>query len=486
MAQLLLGVDVGSTAAKAAVYDLEGRELGRASRTIGRDQPAAGQMERSLDDMWTVCCEVMQEVIAAVGRPKDIAAVGVTGAGDGLHILREDGTPARPAVLALDKRAQSIVQTWRATHVGMTALRLTGELPFAGSPAALLRWLREHEPGTYRETRWLLFAKDWITFKLTDVMGTDITDISSGLSSLRPGGDPGEILALYDLADISRVFPEVRPSEAIVGVVTEQAARQTGLLRGTPTVAGLHDIDANSLGSGCASPGQLCVVMGTFGSNLLTTNQPYVDSRWMTRTHFKRDAWMILRTSGASMACLRWFLDATAHEGDYEWRTVLDAGTTETLPIFLPYVFESDADQTAAGGSFIGLKSHHCYSDLIRAVIEGVVINQSLDVDMLRAAVPVSEIRITGGGANSAMVCQLFADLLATPVDIPKAAESGTLGAALCAGVGIGAIGDWDHAAAAVSLKGRVQPSPDGIARAKVRAERFVHARSALCDLTTR
>src|SRR5215207_5669165 len=162
MAEALLAVDGGLTVTKAVVFASDGRELGAGEVRVPQDTPRPRWVERDMDALWDACACAIQDALDRAGvAAADIAAVATTGHGDGIYLVDADGRSVRPAILSLDSRAHGIVEQWRVEGVLDEALRLTGQHPFAASPAPLLAWLKAHEPEVWTRCRWVLTCKDW-------------------------------------------------------------------------------------------------------------------------------------------------------------------------------------------------------------------------------------------------------------------------------------------------------------------------------------
>jgi L-xylulokinase len=449
----LLGVDSGLTVVKATVFDPSGAVVGAGSALAQYRSPRPRWVERDPEQQWRDCVTAIWaacEAAAANGvAAEQIGAVGLTGHGDGLLLLDGDGEAITPSFPSLDTRAHAVVEEWRRNGVAETVLKLSGEAPFPQHAPAMLTWLRRQQPAVARRARRLLFPKDWVKLRLTGVLCTDPTEASAGFTGVHTRRYSPEVLAAYGLADCFELLPPVRPSTEVVGEVTRSAAAVTGLAPGTPVVSGIHDVDASALGAGGIRPGQLVLVAGTYSVNELLATEPHVDPRWLCRDWAEPGLWMHMSTSAASATNLEWFARQLCPEesavadrrgiSPYEAlaREAASAADAPGEVLYLPFLFGSPHGELASA-AFLGVRGWHTRAHLLRALIEGVVFNHRTHVDPLRAAMPVSEVRLTGGATRSDWWSQTFADVLELPVRVPAAEETGTLGAALCAGVGAG------------------------------------------------
>ena len=208
--RFLLGVDAGQTVTKAVLFDALGRAvaLGRVDTHVAAPRP--GWRERDMAATWREAANAIAACLRAAGvSGRDVAAVGLCGHNDGLYAVDASGTPVRPAILATDSRARAYVTRYRREGVADRALPLTGQSPFAGSPAAVCAWLRDHEPQSLNTARWLLFAKDWLRLCLTGEAATDLTEASASFTDVSSQDYSTDALALYGLSDIAEKLPPI-------------------------------------------------------------------------------------------------------------------------------------------------------------------------------------------------------------------------------------------------------------------------------------
>jgi len=436
---LLIGIDCGLTVTKAVVFDDRGRVLAVARRPSQQLKPQARHVERDMDQLWAACAGALSEALAASGHPaSEVAAVAATAHGDGVYLLDSAGRPNGPGILSLDSRAVEVVEAWEADGTSNAALALTGQTPHPSAPSALLAWIARHQPERLARTAHVLACKDWLTFCLTGHIGTDRTEASTSFTEVKSGRYHPDILPIFGL---SLSLPQVAPCQAVVGHVTPMAARLTGLLPGTPVVAGLHDVTASALGIGGHAPGVVAVVAGTYSINETVTGTPVTDRRWFTRNGIREGEWHPMAISPASAANYDWFLDHfTARGPDIHTQLAPEIAAAMARPsgaFFHPYLYGSPHRGRASAG-FFGLHGWHDRGDLLRAVLEGIAFNHRLHVDALREAFPARDIRLTGGISRNPTFAQLFADALGLPVTVTETEEPAAWGAALCAGAGAG------------------------------------------------
>lgn len=469
MDELFLGIDAGQTVTKAVLFDLDGRQRAVGSAKVALDRPSPRWVERDMTAVWHATVRAIRRCLVEAGiRGGDVVAVGLAGHADGVYAVDDELRPVRPAITAMDTRAHETVAGWQAGEVAAQALELTGQVPFAGSPAALLAWLRQHEPETLTRARWLLFCKDWLKVQLTGEVSTDPTEASASFTDVRTQDYSVAALDLFGLADLRVKLPPILPSERIAGRVTEEAGATTGLAPGTPVVAGAHDVDATAIGMGATEPGTLSLVAGTFSINQIVSDHVCVDPRWQARNFVHPGRWMNMATSPASATNLEWFLDSlgvpgTPGEDPYvaATREVSERLSGRSEILYHPFLYGSPHGGHASA-AFIGVRGWHDRGDLLRAMFEGVVLNHRVHIDALRDRFDLAPaVRLGGGAARSDVWAQMFADALHTTVEITDADEAGARGAALLAALGIGALDTLKHAASLAHVDREHIPDPD-------------------------
>ncbi|RWH33499.1 MAG: carbohydrate kinase, partial [Mesorhizobium sp.] len=306
----LLGIDSGLTVTKAVVFDEAGAPLAVARRRLPQFISEPRHVERDMDELWHAAAEAIAEAVSGCGRPpSDIAAVAATAHGDGLYTLDRDRRPLGYGILSLDSRAGDVAAQWQTDGTAGKALSRTGQTPHASAPSSLLAWIRDHEPERFARIGHVLACKDWLRFCLTDSLGTDLTEASTSFTAVDSQAYAPDILPIFGLEALADALPPAARPDEIVGAITVQAARYTGLLAGTPVVAGLHDVTASALGIGGYGEGVVAIVAGTYSINETVSAAPRIDARWFCRNGLKPGEWNNMSISPASAANYDWFLD---------------------------------------------------------------------------------------------------------------------------------------------------------------------------------
>lgn len=476
-ANLLLGIDTGTSVVKVALFDRSGQELASANRRTTLTAPHLGWTETGMDVTWQAAVGALRDLLAHTGiESARIAAVGVTGNMIGAWLIDADGQPVRDAILWSDGRTRQLLDRLRAEHPGFDSriFQHSGSVIEHGATLPVLRWLADHEPEALRRAVAVLHSKDWIRFKLTGAIGTDISEVPGTPADARTREYSDEVLRLFGLETYRRLLPPITPSEAVVGAVTPEAAALTGLAAGTPVVAGAGDVPAVVLGVGAVEPGMACSILGTHSINGIILDHPSFEPADVGLLFtIPTQRWMRALTNVAGTTNLDWYiaqfcaLEQAQSDSAADLFARLEAIVRLTPPgahgvLYQPYLsavgIMAPYFEPAARAQFFGLTREHTHADLLRAVYEGVALAIRDCYTTMGAA--MHEVRLSGGGARSRVWGQIIADATGTPVVIPKGTEFGTRGAALLAGVGIGWYDSIVAAAAAAVQVDRVY-TPD-------------------------
>ena len=474
METYILGIDSGSTATKAVIFDTTGRTVAVGSRHVEQRQPRPRHVERDMDETWAAASGAIRDALETSKiSASAIAAVGVTGHGDGLYLVDHAGGPLGAAILSLDSRATGVRDQWREAGLLEQALELTGQQPYPYAAVSLLKWVQLNEPERYERIGHVLFCKDWLRFCMTGILATDPTEASSSFTDVRTQRYGNDVLNLYGLVSIGPALPGIVPSTAFAGNVTARAAAQTGLMEGTPVACGMHDVTSSALGMGITEPGTLSITAGTFSINEILSSHPQLDSRWACRSGMRSGQWMNMSISPASSSSVDWFLrEFFAHEAQQATRRgcalfgliadeLQTAFAEPSSVLFHPFLFGSPFELPASA-SFFGVRSWHRRAHLARAVLEGMVFNHRYHVEALTSTFAAQRAGLTGGGSSTPMLAQLFADILGIQINIPESQEASALGAALCAGVSVGMFASLEEAAArSCRIQRTHQPDPE-------------------------
>lgn len=463
MTRLLLGVDVGTTGVRAALFDERGTPVADASAPGAPDTSRPDRAEDDADAWWRATCALTKQLATRV--PLDcVEAVGVSGQAPTAVLVDADGAPLRPAILWLDVRAKDEARqiAARLGPGGAEAIGGNRAHPYYLGPK--LAWLRAHEPEVLERASLVLQSHAFVAMRLTGAAACDPSAamLCAPLFAWRTGTWSEEAARAVGVR--ASALPPIAKSHDVLGAVTRAAAAATGLREGTPVVAGAADFAASALAAAVLEQGEACLTLGTSGNLTMPRVEARFDARLVNSHHAGCARWLGL---GATLCggALEWFRRTCAPGAS--WDTLEAEATAVPLGaegvVALPYL---QGERTPiwdeqARGAFVGLGLAHGRGHMYRALLEGIALG-------FRACLAVAEetgihldeaIAVEGGGGSRALR-QACADALGVPVVWVRGAGSSVAGAALLAGVGAGVLPDVQAARAwRRDLEGRCAPT---------------------------
>lgn len=442
---VFLGIDVSTTATKAVLVDDAGHTVGVAQRAHASSAPHALWSEQEPEAWWRGVAASIREVLEQT-RTRDVAGIGLTGQMHGLVLLDARGEVLRPAILWNDGRTGAECDAIREA-VGMERLvRITGNDALAGFTAPKMLWVRRHEPDVWARAAHVLLPKDYVRYRLTGALATDRAGASGTLLLDLAARDwSAEVVAALGLDPA--LLPPTHEGTEPTGAVSDAGAAATGLRAGTPVFAGGGDQAAAAVGTGAVSPGVVSVSLGTSGVVFAPTDAPRVEpeGRLHAFCHAFPGAWHLMGVVLSAGGSLGWLRETVAPGVPFPdlLGPAADIAPGADGLLFLPYLAgeRTPHPDPLARGAFVGLTLRHGRAHLVRAVLEGVAFALRDSFELIRATGAPTDggVRVTGGGARSALWCQILADVLGEPVATVEAPEGAAFGAALLAAVGVGA-----------------------------------------------
>jgi xylulokinase len=465
--EVVVGLDVGTSAVKAVALGLDGRVLAGHEVAYPLAVPRPGWAEQDPEDWW----RATEEALAAVTASAEVLGVGLSGQMHGLVALDRADRVIRPAILWNDQRTAAECEEI-ATRVGERELiALTGNRALTGFTAPKLLWMRRHEPEAYARISRVMLPKDYVRLRLCGEHATDVAD-ASGTLLLDVAGRSwsAELLEALELERgwLPRLLECPQPSGT------------TG--DGVTLAAGAGDQAAGALGVGVVRPGPVSLVLGTSGVVLVALDAFRADDEGRVHAfcHAAPDAWQAMGVMLSAGGALTWLRATIAADVPFD-ALMAEAESWEPGAgglTFLPYLAGERTPHAnpLARGAFTGLSLHHDRGALVRAVLEGVACGLRdcadlvLDLDAAQARVA----RASGGGARSDLWLAIVASALEMPIERLAVEEGAAFGAALLGGVAAGVWRDVDEAAAAtVRVREVIDPDPAWIPRYRELQERF-------------
>lgn len=454
----VIGIDIGTTSTIAILIDLEGRVLAQASRSVTLSTLHPGWAEEDPQEWWRNLCGLVPELLSCSGRTAaEIAAVGVTGMLPTTVILDDEGRLLRPSIQQSDGRSGAEVHEIAAEIPEAEFVKTTGNGINQQLIASRLRWIERHEPETFRQIATVFGSYDYINWRLTGVRAVEQNwALEAGFVDLATGDLSDSLIAL---AHVERsAVPRKVASHQILGRVTAEAARATGLAEGTPVIGGAADHVASAYAAGIMQPGDVLLKFGGSTDILLATSHARPDPRMFLDHHLVPGLFMPNGCMASGGSALNWFVDriATAevekakaagvspHQHLDRIASTTPAGADGIL--ILPYFLgeKTPLHDPLARGTIQGLSLNHDVRHLWRALLEsfGYAFRHHVEVfnDM---GYPTTRYVASDGGANSRFWMQICADILQQPVQLLTGHPGSCLGAAWLAAIGAGLSDDW-------------------------------------------
>jgi xylulokinase len=466
--RLLLGIDVSTTGAKALLIDQNGQVITSATTPLTLFTPRPLWSEQDPRQWWTGITQSIRQALSEADVSGDaIAAVGLTGQMHGLVLLDEFGDVLRPAILWNDQRTGPQCDRIRS-RIGVERLiQITGNDALTGFTAPKILWVQENEPEIYARACHILLPKDYIRFKLTGEYAMDRAGGSGTiLFDLKDRTWSDEVLDALEIP--AEWMPPTYEGSQVSGVISAEAASETGLAAGTPVVGGAGDQAAQAVGVGAIEPGIIALTLGTSGVVFAPTESPLIEpqGRLHAFCHALPQRWHFMGVMLSAAGSLQWHRDTVAPELSFDELVdeALDIPPGSEGLLFLPYLTgeRTPYPDPFARGAWVGLTIRHRRAHMTRAVLEGVAFGLKDSFTLIQEAGlgNIDQVRISGGGAKSQLWKQILADILAVELVTVNTTEGAAFGAALLAGVGAGIFqGVLEACQSMIQITGSTQPS---------------------------
>lgn len=465
---VIVGIDAGTSLIKTVAFTRDGKQWGESSLPNHYLTAPGGRVEQDMARTWIDAVAALRGLVAAVpDLASRVAAIAVTGQGDGTWLIDEDGQPAAPALLWLDSRAALIVDEIRSSERNVALYRRTGSGLNACQQGPQLAWLRAHAPDVLSRAATAFHCKDWLHFKLTGQRATDPSEATFSCGEFHKRRFDAETARLIGISDCMRLFPEVVDGVTTTHPLGAVAAAEIGLPAGVPVSLGYVDVICNALGAGLydPTPDVGCTIIGSTGMHMRLASDAgavtlNAEATGYTMAFPVPGHYAQMQSNMAATLNIDWLLDLArdllAAEGVARSRAdlirrlderVLDARPGELL--FHPFI--SDAGERGpfiaheACAQFLGLRSRHGYWDLMRAVMEGLAF-AARDCYAAMGSLP-RDVRITGGAARSRALGTILGAALECNVRVCSRGEAGAAGAAMIAAVATGLYPDMTSCA---------------------------------------
>ena len=477
----ILAIDNGTQGVRALLFDLRGNLVAKTRVPIEAyfsEQP--GWAEQQPDYFWSAVCQACQKLWTLTVLPKDaVAGVALTTQRSTVVNVDLQGKPLRPAVVWLDQR-----RTEGLKPVGGwwgLAFRLAGmsETVAYLQAEAEANWIRTQQPDIWERTHKYLLLSGYLSYKLTgrfvDSVGCQVGYMPFDYKALRRASPHDWKWQAVPMDPA--LLPELVPPAQRLGEITPEAAEATGIPVGTAIIAAAADKACEVIGAGCLEPQIGCLSYGS-AATINTTHQKYVEvipllppypaavpGRYSLEIQIFRGYWMV-----------SWFRDEFAHreqaiatERGIEPEELFDELVGQVPPgsmglMLQPYWSPGlKVPGPEAKGAVIGFGDLHTRAHLYRAILEGLAyaLREGKERTEQRSGVPVTQLRVAGGGSQSRAAMQLTADIFGLPAARPHVYEASGLGAAIDAAVGLGFHRDFETAVREMTRLGELfEPNP--------------------------
>jgi erythritol kinase len=470
---VFLGVDVGTTAIKAAIYARDGRLLSLESRPSRVIRPRPGWSEQDMLEVWANVKACIGGAVARAGGAA-IAAIGVCGQGDGLWAVDSDFQPVRNAVLWNDSRGDDLVLDWIDNGASARLSRWCRTSNWAGTNGTIFHWLKRNEPKVISRIAHVMFSGDWIHLQLTEELATDFSDASIPFLDLEARAYPDDSFAVLGVPELKAKLAPVRRCTERPAALNADIAIELGLPSGLPVTVGTLDLAAMMVGMELNDAGDVGLVLGTTAMvNAVIEAEPFKgEPVGATVCHPVNDRWIrvIAPLSGAS--AFDWF--TTLHPRSLGGSDVIEvasriADLVRPVPpgangvMFLPFLVGERAPFVAphATAAFHGLRASSTKAEMARAVMEGTAFSLKHCLRSTAIETPRHTF-LTGGGARNALWCDILANVLGTTIVASEASDHGLWGVSMIAAAAIGKLSIGDHAPRPENTR-RHEPDPQAV-----------------------
>lgn len=469
----LLGIDLSTTGAKALLVTLQGKVAWSTSTDIPLSTPKPLWSEQNPLDWWNATCSSIRQVLKdSHSTGADVIAIGLTGQMHGLTLLNSKNDVLRPAILWNDQRTGAQCDSIRTLVGKQNLIAISGNDALTGFTAPKILWVRENEPDIYANIAHILLPKDYIRFRLSNDYAVDKADGSGTiLFNLKNRDWSSEIIDALQIP--LEWLPATFEGTERTGVLSVEAAADTGLNAGTPIFGGGGDQAAQAVGVGAVTPGIVALTLGTSGVVFTTTKDPIVEpeGRLHAFCHSIPNRWHLMGVMLSAAGSLRWYRDTFAPSMTFDEllspAVSIPSGSEGLL--FLPYLTgeRTPYPDPLARGAFVGLNIRHSMAHLTRSVLEGVAFGLLDSFELMKSSgsTQVNQVRVSGGGAKSPLWRQILADVFNAELVTINTTEGAAYGAALLAGVGVGVWADVDEACnQTIEITGRTIPNEKAVA----------------------
>lgn len=471
MSDCLLGIDIGTTNIKAVVFTADGTELCQSNYEHSTLHPYAGWAEQDSSTWWSGTRKVLQDISQNGSLVRNIKGIGITSQAPALVPLDAAGQPLRNALIWMDTRSAPQCRIIREVFGEERIREITGNRTDASYILSKILWFKENEPELFRKTAQILNVNSYIAHKLGCGYYIDLSHASlSQMFDVRTQKWSGEITDFFEIP--RSLLPKIYEPTAVVGQVSTEASRATGLPAGIPIVAGIVDANAAALAVGIVGKGDGALIMGT-SSVLIMGMDSWAECGNLAEIyHVSTQKTVVYGPMSATGASLKWirdqFTQKSGLDGDEDLYRQLTGEAAQIAPgadglIFLPYMMGERAPlwDPYAQGTLFGLSLATTRGHMVRAIMEGAAfaIHDNYQ-EAQRLGLQLNRLMAVGGGNNEFWL-KIIASVLNVPISQPVRSNGTVFGAALLAGAGTGLYPELEKTVRELlSLRKTIEPDP--------------------------
>jgi len=474
----LIGVDIGTYSSKGVIVDAtSGVVSGMHMIEHNLSMPKPGWVEHDADLIWwkefaDICRSLIEKTNV---NPDDIKGVGVSGIGNCVLPIDQNGTPLRQGILyGIDTRATAEIeqletQLGKENIFGVSATHLS-----SSSAGPKILWIKNHEPEIFKKARWFLNSHSYVVYRLTGEATVD-TYTAGGYAPLIDIAKNSWHQPAVDLIVSIEKLPRILPSCETAGKVTREASQITGLKEGTPVIVGTIDAGAEAISAGVQKIGDMMIMLGSSNSLILITNELTRTRNFWGLNWIKPGEFAVVGGMSTVGSLTRWFRDQFSHcEVDKQVRTGIDAYASlanlldKSPPganglVALPY-FEGERTpfyDPDAKGMLLGLNLKHTRADVYRALLESVGFGIRHNLKKLfEEGLKPKRFIVIGGGTKNPEWLQIISDITGISLHVPEKQIGSAYGDAILAGVGAGVLKTLENASEWITFSHKISPNP--------------------------
>ena len=471
MRNLLLGIDIGTSSCKVAVFDELGKVITAKNGKYNVLYPQPGYAEQNPLDWWEAIVKCIKEILTEVD-PSEIKGIGIDGQSWSAIPVDKELNVLCNTPIWFDTRASEICNRVKAKYGENAFFEVSGN-PFEPSyTLPKVMWYKENCPDIYEKMYKILQSNSFIVMQLTGKISQEYSQ-GYGLQCYDIKNRKWDLSVLEELEIRTDILPDFYECHEVVGGVTAKVAELTGLLEGTPVVAGGLDAACGTLGAGVINNGETQEQGGQAGGMSICTDQFVANEKLILSDHVVSGKWLLQGGTVGGGGTINWFerefnqYERTLDNGKNSFE-MLSEYASEIKPgsdglIFLPYMAgeRSPLWNPNAKGMYFGLDFTKTKGHFVRATMEGVAYSLQHNIELAEnSGAKVDKLYAVGGSANSVVWTSLKADVTKKEIVLPYSDEATTLGAVILAGVGVGIYKDFKEAVEkTVRITGKYEPN---------------------------